>query len=205
MEMLVFLAGVVAVSISGVMMPGPVMALTVAKGHGNPWAGALVGLGHGAVELPLVLLIWLGLGRLLELPALRASVGLVGGTVMVLMGLDMIRKRADLSDGGRALPYGAASGGIILSVANPYFFIWWAAVGTAMVVKASRWGLAGVAVFYVVHWLCDFGWSLLVSVASHRAGRVWSGRAHRVVFASCGLLVAGFGAWFVWGALSGRA
>jgi len=30
---------------------------------------------------------------------------------------------------------------------NPYFFVWWATVGAALVVKAAAWGIAGLILF----------------------------------------------------------
>ncbi len=87
------------------------------------------------------------------------------------------------------------------TLGNPYFFVWWATVGAALVLKAAAWGAAGVLVFFVVHWLCDLGWSLLLSVTSHRAGTLWSATGRRVVFAACGLVLVAFGLWFLKSAL----
>jgi threonine/homoserine/homoserine lactone efflux protein len=60
MEFLIFLVSVVFTSLSGVMVPGPVFAVTVAHGYKNKIAGALIALGHGAIEFPLMFLIFFG-------------------------------------------------------------------------------------------------------------------------------------------------
>ena len=50
-DLLSFLLSVVFVSLSGVMMPGPVFAVTVAKGYRSKVAGVLIALGHGAIAV----------------------------------------------------------------------------------------------------------------------------------------------------------
>jgi threonine/homoserine/homoserine lactone efflux protein len=195
-----FLASVVVVSLSGVMMPGPVFAATVAKGQGRPGAGALIGLGHGIVEFPLVILIYAGLGPLFALPWWKTAVGLVGGAVLLMMGVGMIRHRGDRGAEARDLPHQAVAAGAVTTATNPYFYIWWASVGAVLVTQASAWGWKGLLAFLAVHWACDVGWSLVVSHASHHGARIWSDRVHRLVFSLCGLLLLGFGGWFLWGA-----
>jgi len=44
--MLPILLGVIVISFSGVMMPGPMFAVTLAKSYKSPWAGTQIALGH---------------------------------------------------------------------------------------------------------------------------------------------------------------
>jgi hypothetical protein len=50
-----FLAGAMVISLTGVMAPGPLAAVTVGKGSKAPHAGALVAVGHAVVEFPLMI------------------------------------------------------------------------------------------------------------------------------------------------------
>jgi len=59
----IFLSSVVLVSLSGVMAPGPVFAVTVARGYESRKAGILIALGHGLVEVPLIFLLFFGLSE----------------------------------------------------------------------------------------------------------------------------------------------
>jgi threonine/homoserine/homoserine lactone efflux protein len=196
-----FLAGVVVISLSGVMMPGPVFAMTMAHGQRRPLAGVAISFGHAAVELPLVLLIYVGFGPFFRTEAWRLGVGLLGGLALVLIGLDMLRRRGDLATGTAEGGSGSLAAGLVTTLASPYFFIWWATVGAALVTRAAAWGWAGLAAFFTVHLLCDFGWNLVISTSSFHTRRIWSERAHRWVFAGCGLFLVCFGARFIWGAL----
>ena len=55
MSLVAFLLSVAAISLSGVLMPGPVFAVAVAKGHRSPAAGLKIAIGHGIVEFLLQL------------------------------------------------------------------------------------------------------------------------------------------------------
>ncbi|HSV42065.1 MAG TPA: LysE family transporter, partial [Methanomassiliicoccales archaeon] len=90
---LVFLASVAIISLSGVMMPGPVFAATVAQGYHDRNAGLKLTLGHAVVELPLLALIFLGFATIFSQPEVVAAIGLIGGAILIWMGYDMIKAR----------------------------------------------------------------------------------------------------------------
>lgn len=193
----VFLVSVVVISLSGVMMPGPLFAMTVAKSYKNPTSGALVALGHAVVEVPLIFLIYFGFANFLKLTQLQIVIGVAGGAILIYMGTDMIRSRRAMVEDGKDLPYGSFVGGIITTAVNPYFLLWWASVGAALIVKSIAFGLMGFVMLTVIHWLCDFGWLSGISVAIHRLHHLWGKRIHRAIFSLCGLLMIGFGLWFI--------
>jgi len=58
MALLNFLFTAVVISLSGVMAPGPITAVTIGKGSKSPYAGALIAIGHGIVEFPLMVAIF---------------------------------------------------------------------------------------------------------------------------------------------------
>jgi len=64
--MLAALGTVVLTSLSGVMMPGPMFAVTLAKSYKSPWAGVQVSLGHAVIEVPLILIIYFGLAQFFQ-------------------------------------------------------------------------------------------------------------------------------------------
>jgi threonine/homoserine/homoserine lactone efflux protein len=74
-----FLVSVAIISLSGVMMPGPVMAVTIAKGKSSGNAGALIALGHGVIEIPLMVSIYFGFAQFFAYEIVRRVIGFVGG------------------------------------------------------------------------------------------------------------------------------
>lgn len=192
-----FLLSVFAISLTGAMMPGPVTAVAITNGSRRKEAGALIALGHGLVELPVILLIYFGLASFFESDTVRIAVGLVGGLVLIWMGFNMFRSRPSAFNAKEERAHGSILAGLTLTAANPYFFVWWATVGATLVVSARDFGGAGVAAMGVTHWLCDFGWLLLISWVVYKSRHLWTQRVNRVVFGICAAILAGFGSWFI--------
>src|SRR5512134_2879724 len=139
-DFLLFLASVVVISLSGVIVPGPLLGVTIAKCPEGPHAGAWVGLGHGIVEMPLIALIALGFGTVFSSRPFTLAIGLLGGAMLVYLGAGIVRARGALTAGASDLPCRALPAGALATLMNPYFFVWWATVGAALVVKAAAWG-----------------------------------------------------------------
>jgi len=92
----VFFGLVVFISLSGVMTPGPVFAAAVAKGYKDKKAGVKIALGHGVVEFPLmavIALIGFRASEWFEEPAVGLVIGVVGGSLLLFLGTNMIRTR----------------------------------------------------------------------------------------------------------------
>lgn len=178
-------------------MPGPMFAVTVAKSYRSPWAGARISIGHAIVEVPLILLIYFGFGRFFENAAVQVVLSAAGGAMVIWLALGMFRARREVVRAGRDLPYGAVTAGILMSALNPFFLLWWATIGSMLVMRASEFAAAGMLSMTLVHWGCDLLWLTLVSVLIYRTQSLWGPRLQEAVFVLCGVLLAGFGVWFV--------
>ena len=53
--------------------------------------------------------------------------------------------------------------GILLSLANPYWFIWWATIGIGYILFSFQYGIAGIIAFYSGHILADLAWYSMIS------------------------------------------
>src|SRR5690606_16807486 len=87
----------------------------------------------------------------------------------------------------------APLGGLV-SVANPYWVIWWATVGTALVVDSLETdGAAGPAAVFVGHILSDLVWLTFVAVVVASGARWLGDRGYRWLLGICAafLLVIG--------------
>jgi len=197
LDLSLFLVSVILISLSAIVMPGPIFAVTMAKGHKDKNAGALIALGHGIIEAPLILLIYLGFARFFTSDAIKMVIGLVGGTMLILMGIQMYKGRKSIAAESRGLPYGSLTAGIITTSSNPYFFLWWGTIGTTLMLTANTFGFIGFVLFALVHWSCDFIWSLFVSVATFRSKHLWNNRIHEIVFSVCSVILVIFGLKFV--------
>lgn len=199
-----FIVLIVTMSLSGVLMPGPVTALTLARGQKSPHAGAWVSIGHGAVELPLMAGIYFGAGGLFSMTPIKAGVGIVGGAVMLWMGIGMLRgyKKVEVTRDERKVGTGSTFwAGAALSLANPYFLVWWATAGAALISQSLKFGLMGFIILVAVHWLCDLIWYYLLGALSYRGSEFFGNKLQQGVFIVCGLALIYFSGYFVIGAV----
>jgi threonine/homoserine/homoserine lactone efflux protein len=98
----------------------------------------------------------------------------------------------------RNAPHSSVVAGLATTASSPYFFLWWATVGAALLASAQDFGSAGVAVMGVTHWICDLGWLFLISWVVYKSKQLWTHRVHRAVFGVCAAVLAGFGGWFIY-------
>ncbi len=191
------------VGLSGALMPGPLLALTVGEvARRGFWAGPLLILGHGILELALVVALVAGLSRLVGNNLVSGVVGIVGGLVLLAMGFATLRTAWQ----GATLPV-AGSGtrrsgtlvvsGVIVSIANPYWFIWWVTLGTTYLLWALKVGIAGVALFFSGHILADLGWYALVAFVIATGRRGLNAAAYRWLLVVCGLALLVLGGYFI--------
>ncbi len=196
--MLAALGTVIVTSLSGVMAPGPMFAVTLAKSLKSPWAGVMVSLGHAVVEVPLILLVYFGLARFFENVVVSLVLAILGGSMIIWMGFGLFRARKAMAREGKDTNYSAFMAGILMSGLNPFFLVWWVTVGSLLLSNflnaVGDWGLP---LFIVVHWLCDLVWLSLVSVVIYRTRHFWGRKIQEWVFVVLALALLYFGGYFI--------
>jgi threonine/homoserine/homoserine lactone efflux protein len=196
--MLAALGPVIITSLSGVMAPGPMFAVTLAKSLKSPWAGFKVSLGHAIIEVPLILLVYFGLARFFENDVVQLALGVLGGAMIMWMGISLFRARHKMAREGKDTTYSAFMAGILMSGLNPFFLVWWVTVGALLLSTFIRavgdWALP---LFIIVHWLCDLVWLSAVSVTIFRTRKFWGQRVQELVFIILGTALFYFGSYFI--------
>ena len=195
--MIPILLSIVVISFSGVMMPGPMFAVTMAKSYKSPWAGTQISLGHAVIEVPLILLIYFGLTQFFHSDVVQFVLSLLGSGMVLWLGISMFRARAEVIQKGKDLPYTGFTAGILTSGFNPFFLLWWATIGSMLIVRILDFGTTGLIAFIIVHWLCDLVWLSLVSILVNRTHSLWGQKLQEWLFIACSLLLVGFGIWFL--------
>ena len=71
MEILLFFVSVFVISFSGAMAPGAVTAATISLGVKKKYAGSMLAVGHGIIELPLIFLLMAGFDKLIDSKLIR--------------------------------------------------------------------------------------------------------------------------------------
>lgn len=196
--MLAALGTVIITSLSGVMAPGPMFAVTLAKSLKSPWAGVLVSLGHAVIEVPLILLVYFGLAGFFQNDIVKVVLGVLGGGMIVWMGIDLFRARKKLAREGKDTSYNAFVAGILMSGLNPFFLVWWVTVGSLLLMSfLDAVGVWGLPFFIIVHWLCDLVWLSVVSFTIYRTHSFWGEKVQEWVFIVLSLALFYFGVQFI--------
>lgn len=197
-------ASALVIGLSGAMMPGPLLTASIGYTveRGFLAGGPLLVLGHAILELALVALVLAGIGPFLSRPKVGAAIGLVGGTVLLWMGYGMATSALGgltlASDGAAAsLPASPVLAGVLISLANPYWSLWWATIGLKYIALSRESGRAGVAAFYCGHQLSDVGWYFFVAGAVALGRKAISDAAFRWIIGLCGSVMLGFGVYFI--------
>ena len=193
------------IGLSGALTPGPMLTATIAETCKRGfWSGPLIVAGHALLELALLVALIAGLNVWLTRPLVLGWIGIGGGLMLAVLGVWMMATaRQAVYDAltARPDPRAAVRGplltGILTSVSNPFWTLWWATIGLNYAGIALKRGALGLGVFYTGHILSDFIWYSLVAAAVASGRRVLPPTAYRILFLLCGLTLAGLGGYFL--------
>ena len=203
---LVILFGVgLSTGLSGAMIPGPLMLYTVSEAfRTGQFAGLKIAAGHLLLEAGFAFFVIIGLRDFLSSAAFRTAMVWTGSVGLVMMGALVLTKLARLSlVHGSSLTsrrviepgfrWGPVAGGAFFSLSSPGFIIWWATIGTSIFLKASAFGMAGIAAMALGHAAADLGWCWLVAFSVERGTAYCSNRTYRTIMALIALGLIGLG------------
>jgi len=193
---MVFLGFVIG--LTGALAPGPTLVATINASINGDWmTGLKVSLGHAIVELFIVILILLGLATI-ALPYTSVIAG-VGGIALIVFGALTIMgsRQATMSASPNQPVSNPYVAGLVTSAANPYFWIWWLSVGSAMVIAGLEGGLVLAGAFMIGHWSADTVWYTLVSSGVSQGRTFLSDTAYRNIMIFCGIFLILFGIYYL--------
>ena len=186
------------IGLTGALAPGPTLVATINASIAGNWAtGLKISLGHLIVEFFLVILILSGLAAV-ALP--HASViAAAGGIALILFGgLTIAGSRTATMSANTIQPVSNPyAAGLITSAANPYFWIWWLSIGSAMVIAGLEGGLGFVGIFMIGHWTADTVWYTLVSTTVSKGRTLFSDPVYRKIMVLCGIFLILFGIFYL--------
>jgi len=199
-QILEFAVLVIVISASGVMSPGPLFVATVSHGlRKGTRAGFKIAIGHTIVELPLVILLGIGVFSLESFPEFRTIISIFGAITLFVFAAIQIRtifvkKELVLSDPKQ----GPLITGIALSALNPFFIIWWLAIGFKLISDAMlMWSFAGILIVFVFHIWMDFAWLGTVSFLASKSSKILSNKNYKIVMVGLSIMLIYFGIIFL--------
>ncbi len=207
-ELTVLFVTAFVVGLTGAMMPGPMLTLTISEaGKRGASAGPLIILGHAVLEAVLVICLIMGprkvsqssVSNICHQHRRRNNVVTDGSWYISGLAGDFSLEGHD--DKKKGLH--PVLGGIIVSLSNPYWTIWWATIGLAYLTASVRTGIAGVIIFFAGHIMADFVWYGIVSLGVAKGRNIIPDRVYKGVLKSCAAAMLVFGILFLCAGISG--
>lgn len=190
------------IALSGALMPGPLLTATISESSQRGFiTGPLLIAGHAILELVLVIALLLGLAPFFQLPAVFVATALAGAVILFWMAFGMFRSLPSLRlswEGDHKRRNHPIISGILMSVSNPYWIIWWATIGLGYILYSWRFGLWGVAFFFAGHILADLAWYSFIAAAVAGGKHFLTDRLYRGLIAACAVFLVVFAGYFAY-------
>lgn len=202
--------GSMIVAFSGALVPGPMLTLVISsvakKGF---WTSFYIVVGHSLLELAVVICFFIGILKFLDNPLIAKIIGVLGGIFLLYIGVDIIVsifKKKFTIDFKSALKQETITGkstialvfkGILISLMNPYWFIWWISIGAAFLFKSVKFNFAGVTSFYIGHISADFIWYLFIGFLVNTGRRFFNQKIYNGILISCSIFLFYLGIKFI--------
>jgi len=187
---------------SGAMMPGPFMTMTIGESaRSGPWVGPKMIAGHAVLEIVLLIAIFYGLAPLFQKDLFFVLIALIGGGIMIWMSQSMFRTLPKLeikTTTASTKTMNLYLAGILMSLANPYWIIWWATIGLGYVLHSQKLGFLGIVFFFVGHILGDLVWYSAISVAVGKGRKFFGNKTYRILVGTCAVFLAFFAVWLIY-------
>jgi len=210
-----FAIEVVFLSASGVLSPGPLFFANLIYGSRQGFRGGIKeASGHTIVELPIILILSFGLFRFSVTSdahnAALKSIALLGGIAIIIFSMlqirsVVIRKKNNTNPGNLiertkySLSDKPVLGGIIFSLLNPFFLVWWFTVGLKIISDAiSLFGivLGSLAVFIFHIWM-DYVWLGGTSFLVQKGVSILDVRFYNIFLLGLSVLLVMFGLYWI--------
>ncbi|MBF0227259.1 MAG: LysE family transporter [Desulfobacterales bacterium] len=202
------------VALTGAMSPGPLLTYTIIQSMQTRKKGYLLGfwiiIGHAIIEIAIITVLLFGFSFILSNNIVVKLIGVVGGIFLIFFGFSIVRdvfKGKIPTDFLNSEPDRLSEsskkkwtnhpiiGGIIVSMSNPYWWIWWATIGVAFMIQfdVSFNNLSKLTAFFLGHEAGDLIWYVFVSFAAYFGVKKMNKKVYYSILSACGVVMIAFG------------
>jgi len=183
------------VGLGGAVIPGPLLAFVIFDTtRKRKVIGHFVIAGHALWEAFIIFLILFGLRSIIL--QYRLFIYLVGGAVLVLMGMLMVRGVGEVEIKGSRIN-SSMLGGVFYTAFNPTQPPWWASAGLALLLQGYELlGSLGIIIVTAGHWLADLTYYSLISYIICKCNRLIIPRQRQITLI-LGAFIAVLGTYFI--------
>ena len=198
--LLSFAIMVIAISASGVMLPGPLFAANVVYGlKEGKIAGIKMAVGHTVVEFPLIILLGIGVLSLDIFPEYRIWITLIGAIGLFCFAALQIKSIFEKNFQKKLKPSrNSFMAGIFFTGLNPFFLIWWFTIGFKLITDSIQiWGIFGIIILFGFHIWMDYVWLFGIAGLASKAKDVLSNKNYKILIIGLSVVLIYFGIYFL--------
>ncbi|ARS64659.1 LysE type translocator [Candidatus Nitrosomarinus catalina] len=191
---------VIIISASGVMSPGPLFAANITYGlKQGTKAGIKIAIGHSLVELPLVILLGIGIFSLEIFPEFKIIISILGAITLFVFAFMQIKSTLKKNEKSETkLKQGPIITGVLLSALNPFFIIWWLTIGLKLISDAMAiWAFVGILIVFVLHVWMDFVWLGATAFLISKSKKIISNTNYKIIMLALSVILIYFGITFL--------
>jgi threonine/homoserine/homoserine lactone efflux protein len=191
---------VIIISASGVMSPGPLFAANITYGlKQGTKAGIKIAIGHSLVELPLVILLGIGIFSLEIFPEFKIIISILGAITLFVFAFMQIKSTLKKNEKPETkLKQGPIITGVLLSALNPFFIIWWLTIGLKLISDAMAiWAFVGILIVFVLHVWMDFVWLGATAFLISKSKKIISNTNYKIIMLALSAILIYFGITFL--------
>ena len=191
---------VIIISASGVMSPGPLFAANITYGlKQGTKAGIKIAIGHSIVELPLVILLGIGIFSLEIFPEFKTIISILGAITLFVFAFMQIKSTLKKNKKSETkLKQGPIITGVLLSALNPFFIIWWLTIGLKLISDAMAiWAFVGILIVFVLHVWMDFVWLGSTAFLISKSKKIISNTNYKIIMLALSAILIYFGITFL--------
>ena len=191
---------VIIISASGVMSPGPLFAANITYGlKQGTKAGIKIAIGHSLVELPLVILLGIGILSLEIFPEFKTIISILGAITLFVFAFIQIKSTLKKNEKSETkLKQGPIITGVLLSALNPFFIIWWLTIGLKLISDAMAiWAFVGILIVFVLHVWMDFVWLGSTAFLISKSKKIISNTNYKIIMLALSAVLIYFGITFL--------
>ena len=192
------------------MVPGPLLTVTISEAAKKGfWVGPKMIAGHAVLEAVFLIILLSGFGPFLNNNIIIGIVGIFGTIVLSFISFGMFSSIKKINEESL---FGAVKSnskifsneiiaGVIMSIANPFWTIWWLTIGLGYISLSQNFGFKGIFFFFIGHILADLLWYSVVSflistLLISEKRKLLSIRIYKIIMIVCGIVLTIFSAWF---------
>ena len=225
---LIIFGGAFIYGLTGALTPGPVLTAVIKetpKKKRGYLVGPLIILGHAILEIGIIILAFYGLLNLIQIPLVYFIISTIGGGILILLAVllfnDLKTKEITLtsnveSNNENNKHQSIVLQGIILSISNPFWILWWGTSGFTYMFylfeQVSTFGLdleflyslglisidySWIATYFLGHIMSDFVWYTIISSSIYLGKQAISDKTYHIILICCGIFFTYLGIKFI--------